>query len=137
MVSLNVFRPRPPSLKNQVQEGGGSIESMRLLSRQQLAKMEERIVVPVSELQDVKMAIVRSLKSQPIAIHADVVDSQIYEADVELWKLRLGPRMKISAGHWPQLPSGAWSLAKAELAMLELYVERAQIEDGQDILDLG
>lgn len=125
------------SLTNKVQEGVGSVEDMRLICRQQLVRMDKRISGQVSELQNVKMKFVHWLKSQPIAKDTNEVDSRIYETDIELWKLRLGPRMKFSTGYWPQSFNGACTLANAELAMLEIYAERAQLEDGQDVLDLG
>lgn len=34
-------------------------------------------------------------------------------------------------------PKGTETLAQAERAMLELYVERAQLKDGMKIFDLG
>ena len=45
----------------------------------------------------------------------------------------LGPRMKYSCGLW----NSTSSLATAEEAMLELVCERAGIEDGMRILDVG
>jgi len=45
----------------------------------------------------------------------------------------LGPRMKYSCGWWETAPS----LAEADEAMLELVCERAGIEDGMKILDVG
>ena len=46
----------------------------------------------------------------------------------------LGPCLKYSAGYWP---SSTTTLAESEIAMLELYVQRAGIEDGMHIIDLG
>jgi len=46
----------------------------------------------------------------------------------------LGPRMKYSGCLYP---TGKETLAQAEVAMLETYVQRAGLENGQDILDLG
>jgi cyclopropane-fatty-acyl-phospholipid synthase len=34
-------------------------------------------------------------------------------------------------------PTGHETLEQAEIAMLESYVEKAQVEDGMEILDLG
>jgi cation-transporting ATPase 13A3/4/5 len=34
-------------------------------------------------------------------------------------------------------PKGGETLAQAEIAMLETYVEKAQLKDGMSILDLG
>jgi hypothetical protein len=120
-----------------VQDGKRSIEEMRLLCRKQLLKMDQRINAPVGELQATKMAKVNWLRTQPIARNSDKINQDVYESDIEIWKLRLGPALKFSAGHWPDPPVKHWSLAEAEVAMLEMYIERAQIRDGMDILDLG
>jgi cyclopropane-fatty-acyl-phospholipid synthase len=50
------------------------------------------------------------------------------------YELFLGPRHKYSCALWRP---PAMTLAQAEEAMLALTCERAQIEDGMDILDLG
>jgi cyclopropane fatty-acyl-phospholipid synthase-like methyltransferase len=99
--------------------------------------MYQRLNVPISELQEMKMATVKWLKTQPIARNTRETNDRIYESDIDLWKLRLGPALKFSVGHWPGPSVGPWSLAEAEVAMLEIYIERAQIRDGMDILDLG
>ena len=57
-----------------------------------------------------------------------------HELPAEFYALFLGPRHKYSCGLWR---AGTTDLAAAEEAMLELTCERAQIEDGMDILDLG
>ena len=46
----------------------------------------------------------------------------------------LGPRMKFSAYLYEK---GGETLAQAEIAMLRLYVERAELADGMNVLDLG
>ena len=46
----------------------------------------------------------------------------------------LGPRLKYSSAFYPE---GCASLEAAEEAMLRLTCERAQLADGQDILELG
>lgn len=46
----------------------------------------------------------------------------------------LGPCAKYSACLFP---SGNESLEEAEVLMLESYCEKAQLQDGQDVLDLG
>ena len=56
------------------------------------------------------------------------------ELPAEFYELFLGPRQKYSCGLWR---SPTATLEQAEEAMLALTCERAQIEDGMDILDLG
>jgi cyclopropane-fatty-acyl-phospholipid synthase len=56
------------------------------------------------------------------------------ELPAEFFTLFLGPRHKYSCGLWR---TGVSDIGGAEEAMLEVTCERAQIEDGMDILDLG
>ena len=77
---------------------------------------------------------VDELRRSPIAIHTDAANAQHYELPADFFRLCLGPRLKYSACYYP---SGGESLAQAETAMLELYGERAELRDGQDILELG
>ena len=74
------------------------------------------------------------LKQSPLALQPDVANQQHYEVPAEFFRHVLGPRMKYSACYWPK---DVRTLACAETAMLELYCERAQLEDGMRILDLG
>ena len=61
-------------------------------------------------------------------------NEQHYEVPAEFYKLCLGDRLKYSGCLFPK---GDESLDEAEVAMLELYAERASLVDGQSILDLG
>jgi len=78
--------------------------------------------------------LVEELRRSPIALHTERANEQHYELPAELFRQLLGARLKYSCGYWPP---GVSSLDRAEERMLELYVERAEIEDGQDVLDLG
>lgn len=64
----------------------------------------------------------------------DAANAQHYEVPPEFFQLVLGPRLKYSSAYWP---AETESLAAAEDAMLELYRERADLHDGQDVLELG
>ncbi len=68
-----------------------------------------------------KLAIVRELREMPIAIETDLANQQHYEVPAEfyLWE------------------SPSISLQASEEAMLDLYCERAQLNDGLNIVDLG
>jgi cyclopropane fatty-acyl-phospholipid synthase-like methyltransferase len=57
-----------------------------------------------------------------------------YEVGTGALKACLGPRMKYSCCLYPH---GAETLAQAEVAMLQSYVQKADLRDGQTILDLG
>jgi len=74
------------------------------------------------------------LRDSPVAIHTDAANRQHYELPPAFFEQCLGPRLKYSGCYYP---TGRESLAEAEDAMLALYGERAQLEDGQDILELG
>ena len=74
------------------------------------------------------------LRSMPIAMDTDLANEQHYEVPPGFFVRVLGPRLKYSCAWWP---AGVETLARAEEAMLELTRERAGIEDGMDVLDLG
>ncbi len=70
----------------------------------------------------------------PIAPVPGMANAQHYELPPAFFRLCLGPRLKYSGCLWPE---GVTSLAEAEEAMLTLTCERAGVEDGMTILDLG
>lgn len=70
----------------------------------------------------------------PIALVPDLANEQHYEVAAAFFELVLGPRLKYSSCIWPD---GVNDLAGAEDAMLALTAERAGVEDGMRILDLG
>ena len=74
------------------------------------------------------------LKRSPVAIHAAAANTQHYELPAEFFRLCLGPRMKYSGCYYPD---GDETLEAAEEAMLSLTCVRAELADGQDILELG
>jgi cyclopropane-fatty-acyl-phospholipid synthase len=77
---------------------------------------------------------VARLRGSPIAVAPDAANAQHYEVPPEFFQLVLGPRLKYSACLWTDPDA---SLADAEEAMLRLTCERAQLSDGQHVLDLG
>ncbi|HET9124569.1 MAG TPA: cyclopropane-fatty-acyl-phospholipid synthase family protein [Solirubrobacteraceae bacterium] len=81
-------------------------------------------------------ALVERMSSGPVAESVQAANEQHYELAPEFLGLILGPRRKYSGCLW-QWPDGSGSLAQAEEAMLELSCERAGIEDGMRVLDLG
>ena len=81
-----------------------------------------------------KEAFVRLLRESPIAEQVEKANEQHYEVPAEFFRLVLGPRLKYSSCLWPD---GVESLAQAEEAMLALTCERAGVEDGMTLLDLG
>ncbi|HEX3835575.1 MAG TPA: class I SAM-dependent methyltransferase [Steroidobacteraceae bacterium] len=74
------------------------------------------------------------LRAAEVALHTDVANRQHYELPPQFFAHCLGPRLKYSSACYP---SGRETLAEAEDAMLELYGQRAELVDGQDVLELG
>lgn len=70
----------------------------------------------------------------PVAIATKEANEQHYELPPEFFELCLGPRLKYSCAYWTDQTR---TLAQAEDAMLDLYRQRASLENGQRILELG
>lgn len=88
----------------------------------------------LAESYETKMKYVELLRSRPIAVETATANEQHYEVGTGVLTGMLGPRMKYSCCLYPK---GTESLAQAEIAMLESYVEKAQLKDGMRIFDLG
>jgi cyclopropane-fatty-acyl-phospholipid synthase len=79
-------------------------------------------------------SLVAQLRASPIAIETAAANEQHYEVPTRFFELCLGSRLKYSSGLWTD---GIDTLDAAEEAMLALTCQRARIEDGQRILELG
>ncbi len=79
------------------------------------------------------MSYVEQLKASPIAVHTPTANQQHYEVPAEFFAAVLGSHRKYSCCYWQE----GDSLDAAERRMLDLTAQRAQIEDGHSILDLG
>jgi cyclopropane fatty-acyl-phospholipid synthase-like methyltransferase len=88
----------------------------------------------LTEAYATKMKYVESLRTRPIAVETAAANEQHYEVGTGVLSACLGPRMKYSSCLYPK---GTETLAQAEMAMLELYVERAGLKDGMRMFDLG
>ena len=77
---------------------------------------------------------IEELRHGPVAIHTAEANAQHYELPPAFFRLCLGPRLKYSGCYYPR---GDETLAEAEEAMLRLYGERAELANGQQILELG
>ncbi len=80
------------------------------------------------------MKLLEELKSSPIAVNTTDANSQHYEVPAEFFRLVLGKHLKYSSGYWKQ---GVNSIDVSEKEMLEITCSRAQLKDGQKILELG
>jgi cyclopropane-fatty-acyl-phospholipid synthase len=74
------------------------------------------------------------LSVSPIAINTEAANEQHYELPTAFYQLCLGKHLKYSSGLWDD---GVRTLDQAEEAMLRLTCERAELTDGQHILELG
>ncbi len=77
---------------------------------------------------------VADLKTRPLAEQTAAANEQHYEVPTPFYQHCLGKRLKYSGCLYP---TGTETLDQAEEHMLALYVERAQLADGQHILELG
>jgi cyclopropane-fatty-acyl-phospholipid synthase len=78
--------------------------------------------------------LVDELRASPIAIETQAANAQHYELPPAFFRAHLGPHLKYSCCLYRD---GGETLAEAERAMFEEYAARAQLADGQHILDLG
>ncbi|KAJ3195040.1 hypothetical protein HDU82_002246, partial [Entophlyctis luteolus] len=86
---------------------------------------------------------IRSLNQ--IALNTKEANEQHYEVPTEFFLTHLGPRMKYSSAfyNFEGIPDSDGvirrpkTLAAAEIAMMDLYVQRAGVVDGMSILELG
>ena len=104
---------------------------IRRLVRQRLR--EERADDPEAQSER-STRLLSELRSSRIALDTDLANVQHYEVPAAFYRLVLGSHLKYSGCYWEK---GALDLDDAEHDMLELYAERAELRDGQDVLDLG
>jgi len=84
--------------------------------------------------QELLMKHVRELKESPIAIATDEANEQHYELPTAFFEKVLGPHLKYSSGYWDP---GVKDIETSEARMLRLTCERAGLQDGDRILELG
>jgi cyclopropane-fatty-acyl-phospholipid synthase len=77
---------------------------------------------------------IEALRRSPVALHPEAANAQHYELPAAFFENCLGARLKYSCAYYAR---GDETLDAAETAMLERYLERAELEDGQRILELG
>ena len=84
--------------------------------------------------EDRRRRLIDELSRSRIALHTDSANEQHYEVPARFFELVLGARLKYSSAFWD---AGTDSLDEAEERMLDLTARRAEIGEGQAILDLG
>lgn len=87
-----------------------------------------------AQMSDARRDFRLGLRTSPIALHQEAANQQHYEVPAEFFRLVLGRHLKYSSGWWwPDTQD----LDTAEADMLAITCRRAQLQDGQDILELG
>ncbi len=104
---------------------------IRRLLRQRLSQLSTRDPEQQARLE---AEFARSLASQPVAVATDDANQQHYEVPTEYYDRVLGRHKKYSCCYW-ESPDA--TLEEAETAALLATCERARLEDGMDILELG
>jgi len=74
------------------------------------------------------------LRQSPIAVETEAANQQHYEVPAAFYEKVLGKHLKYSGCLWDD---ACLTLDDAERAMLDLYLKRAELANGQDILELG
>ena len=88
----------------------------------------------VSEVEVHHQNWVNEMKSSSIAYVPEKANEQHYEVPPDFFVNALGKHLKYSSGFWP---TGVTTLDDSEFAMLKLSAERAEITNGDKILELG
>ena len=101
--------------------------AMRRLLRKRLAQEKKR------RTSAGKSELIDEMRKAPLAINSEDANEQHYEVPTSFFELMLGPRMKYSCALFDEEES----LEEAEESMLSLCCTRAEVEDGQAILELG
>ncbi|HYX32391.1 MAG TPA: cyclopropane-fatty-acyl-phospholipid synthase family protein [Oligoflexus sp.] len=78
--------------------------------------------------------LIKQLKDSPIAIETAEANRQHYELPPEFFQMVMGRWLKYSCGLWD---SSTKDLSQSEENMLQVYLQRAGIQDGMEILELG
>jgi cyclopropane-fatty-acyl-phospholipid synthase len=87
-----------------------------------------------NEKATIDAAKIRKIYGQgPIAVLTDKANDQHYQVPTEFFKQVLGATMKYSCAYY----QASDDLDQAQRRMLGLYIERADIQNGQNVLDLG
>jgi cyclopropane-fatty-acyl-phospholipid synthase len=108
---------------------------IRLQVRRLLAQtLVEQSRSGIEEQSEYQRRLIAQILSSPIALSTAEANQQHYEVPTRFFQLSLGSRLKYSSGLWDEPTT---TLDAAEEAMLALTVQRAQLADGQQILELG
>ncbi|WP_158797755.1 cyclopropane-fatty-acyl-phospholipid synthase family protein [Pedobacter sp. L105] len=79
-------------------------------------------------------ALLEELRNSPIAINTADANQQHYEVPTEFYQYCLGKHLKYSSGYWKD---GVTAIDTSEEDMLEITCQRADLQSGQNVLELG
>lgn len=81
-----------------------------------------------------QQALMKTLLTAPIAVETEAANHQHYEVPAAFYNVVLGPHRKYSSCYFAK---GVTDLGQAEADMLALTCERADLHNGQAILEIG
>ena len=105
--------------------------AIRRLLRARLAELHPDEPARVA---DATARFVAAMATAPVALLPETANEQHYELPPEFFAVALGAHRKYSCCHWGE---GVDNLDAAEAQALSITCERAQLVDGQHILELG
>ena len=127
--------PNLANIANQLAESGFIPDSViRLGIRRLLRNRLASIAAFDTPGNTRKEEFVQMMNNSEIALVPDVANEQHYEVPASFFAACLGKHRKYSCCYWPD---GDGGLDGAEYEALKISAERAQLQDGMDILDLG
>jgi len=80
------------------------------------------------------MAFIENLKTSSIAVNTTDANEQHYEVPTPFYQYCLGKNLKYSSGYWKP---GVTDIDTSETDMLEITCARAELKNGQKVLELG
>ncbi len=107
---------------------------LRMGIRQRLAQGLRQRTRGVAARDDALAARLQDMDKAPVALSTDTANTQHYELPTAFFQAWLGPAMKYSCCLWPNADT---TLEQAEEEVLRVTAQRADIADGQHILELG
>lgn len=104
---------------------------IQLLLKQRLKEINHRDITAMAQEQS---RFIAQMYESPIALVPEKANEQHYEVPAGFYLNTLGPHLKYSCAYWA---NDVTNLAGAEVAALEQTCQHAQLENGQNILELG
>lgn len=98
------------------------------------ARLGELHVTDCEQAAAAEQAFIRAMRTAPVAPVPEKANEQHYEVPAAFYRQVLGEHLKYSCCYWDDKTE---TLNQAEAAALALSCQRAQLGDGQDILELG